>query len=246
MQVEVSKFVGAAIQTTSGIRGTVKKSVQPTAQNATPGSFRATFEDKLVQSDLVMLKAWVAVRVPQFWNPVTNHLAQGSEITRGQKHRASRKNCEYADPGTGKEGAGVDNAADAENSTEAANAVVHEQPDQPGGSTGWVGARTVAQMRRGMGVGARREVDSLYKQISRVERVFPALKVPKNLQKALPFATKPKVEAPRKRQTLEQRRAVPMEKDEKKVHSSIHPPYYLSVDRIPAYHYISIRHVFVM
>ena len=46
MQVEVSKFIGAAIQSASGIRGTVKKAIQPVAQDATPGYFRATFQDK--------------------------------------------------------------------------------------------------------------------------------------------------------------------------------------------------------
>ena len=80
-----------------------------------------------------------------------------------------------------------------------------------------MGARTVAQMRRGMGVGAPREKDSLYQDVGRIERIFPALKVPKNLQSNLPFATKPKLEVARKRPTLEQRRAVLMEKEEKKV-----------------------------
>jgi ribosome biogenesis protein BMS1 len=37
------------------------------------------------------------------------------------------------------------------------------------------------------------------------------------LQAALPFKSKPKIEAPRKRETLEQRRAVVMEPEEKKL-----------------------------
>ena len=37
------------------------------------------------------------------------------------------------------------------------------------------------------------------------------------MQAALPFKSKPKIEAPRKRETLEQRRAVVMEPEEKKL-----------------------------
>lgn len=260
VQVEVAKFIGAAIQSASGIRGTVKKAIQPVAQDATPGCFRATFEDKLVQSDIVLLKAWVAVQVPRFFNPVTNLLAHGTAISRGQKQRAAHKRTK-AGADTHSDIAGEEHGADAIQSSgevlyrsanhfmgakrgykfglgpsglgyytdHGANAghgaleaaattkQVMYDLDQPGGSSGWVGARTVAQMRRGMGIGAPRDTDSLYQPVGRVERIFPALKVPKNLQSNLPFATKPKLEAPRKHSTLEQRRAVPMEKDEKKV-----------------------------
>lgn len=260
LQVEVAKFIGAAIQTASGIRGTVKKSVQAVAQDATPGCYRATFEDKLVQSDIVIMKAWVAVQVPKFFNPVTNLLARGSTIARGQKQRAVHKRTK-ADTETHSDSAGEEHFGGLEEGTsevvyasashfmgakpnskfclgpcglgyytdwganagygdlekEASKKQVMYYADQPGGSSGWVGARTVAQIRRGKGVGAPRDKDSLYQQVERVERIFPALKVPKTLQSALPFATKPKLEAPSKRTTLEQRRAVPMEKDEKKV-----------------------------
>lgn len=42
---------------------------------AKDGSFRATFEDKPLLSDIVFLRAWVAVDLPRFYNPVTNLLA---------------------------------------------------------------------------------------------------------------------------------------------------------------------------
>lgn len=58
--------------------------------------------------------------------------------------------------------------------------------------------------------------DSLYRPIERAPRKFNPLKVPKSLQAALPFKTKPKVEGKRKRKTLEQKRAVVLEPEERK------------------------------
>ncbi len=81
--------------------------------------------------------------------------------------------------------------------------------------------RTVAQLRREKGVGAPVNRDSLYKPVERAERRFNPLKVPKGLQSRLPYKTKPKTEAPLKRKTLEQKRAVVMDRQEKKVHSLI-------------------------
>ncbi|RMD41774.1 hypothetical protein DV735_g3344, partial [Chaetothyriales sp. CBS 134920] len=67
--IEVAKFEGASIRTVSGIRGQIKR-----ALSKPEGHFRATFEDKILMSDLVFLRAWYPVQPHRFYNPVTNLL----------------------------------------------------------------------------------------------------------------------------------------------------------------------------
>jgi ribosome biogenesis protein BMS1 len=65
---------------------------------------------------------------------------------------------------------------------------------QAGG--GWLGMRTVAQLRRAAGVGAPRQPDSLYRPVERRPRRFNPLKIPSALQARATPLPRPAPHAP--------------------------------------------------
>ena len=218
--LEVAKFEHAKIKTVSGIRGSIKKALHDSNAVSSangkgslsagslarqpPGTFRATFEDKILMSDIVVCRLWVPVVPEEFYNPVLTLLHPAStpaSTPAVSSNNSSEGRVEELPSGNEQQTAG-DN--------------MNNSSSNLSSSGGPLLMRTTAEMRRAQQVPQEVRSDSVYKPVVRTRREFAKLKVPAKLQEALPFAAKPKQLQPLKRTSYLARRAVVVEPGERK------------------------------
>ncbi|KAJ4723985.1 Ribosome biogenesis protein BMS1 [Melia azedarach] len=91
--LEVAQCEGTEVLSVSGIRGHVKKAAKEEIGNqpkkkggqSREGIARCTFEDSFLMSDIVFMRGWADVEIPQFYNPLTTALQPRDMTWQGMK-----------------------------------------------------------------------------------------------------------------------------------------------------------------
>lgn len=95
----------------------------------------------------------------------------------------------------------------------------------------WKGMRLTGQVRAELDIATPLQKDSAYKKIEREERRFNPLKVPRSIQKDLPFKSQIRQMKPQKRQTYLAKRAVVMDGEEKQMRDLMNKIHTLKKDK---------------